>query len=57
MSFPEEETSVIWAPSQLQGQRQEFGSVLSGSAGHRFRQGEGCVTERSFVGTMKSYVS
>lgn len=41
LSFPEEETSVIWEPSQLQGQRTEFGSVLSGSAGHRFPSGRG----------------
>ena len=48
LSFPEEETSVIWEPSQLlfcggaqggKGQRTEFSSVLSGSASHRFPSG------------------
>ena len=50
LSFPEEETSVIWEPSQLlfcggtrggKGQRTEFSSVLSGSASRRFPSGRG----------------
>lgn len=50
LSFPEEETSVIWEPSQLlfccgtqggKGQRTEFSSVLPGSASRRFPSGRG----------------
>ena len=50
LSFPEEETSVIWVPSQLlfcggtqggKGQRTEFSSVLPGSASRSFPSGRG----------------